>query len=203
MNLEEKSQEVKRIFDELDNEIRSFLDKSQLGCIPGCGQCCSNPTVSATILEFLPLAFDLYEKGKAELALEILEKQNSNDFCILYKSMSFDHTLGFCSNYTNRGMICRLFGSSSRKKKDGQKELITCKKIKSEKKELFEKASQEINVNMVVPSGSAAYTKLYNVDFQLTNQQFPINFAIKKALEMVLTFKFYSDNQEPEIPENF
>lgn len=203
MNLQEKSQEVRQVFEELDKEIKEFLDSSKLGCIPGCGFCCSNPKVNASVLEFLPLAFDLHEKGKADAALQLLEVQEENNFCILYKSMSTDNALGFCSDYNNRGMICRLFGSSSRKNKSGAKEIITCKKIKEEKKEHFETASKEINGDMTIPSSSGAYSQLYNIDFQLANQQFPINQAIKKAVEMVLTFKYYSENQEPEIPESF
>lgn len=100
-------------------------------------------------------------------------------------------------------MICRLFGSASRKNKEGKKEIITCKKIKEGKKDWFEKASKAVNEGMTVPSSSGAYTQLYNIDFQLTAEQMPINQAIKKAIEAVLTFKYYSENQEPEVPENF
>lgn len=203
MNLQEKSQEVRRVFDDLDIEIRAFIGASNLSCIPGCGFCCSNPKVSASVLEFLPLAFDLYEKGKAEKALELLEQKGEQDFCILYKSMSHDNALGFCSDYNNRGMICRLFGSASRKNKEGKKEIITCKKIKEGKKDWYEKASKAVNEDMTVPSSSGAYSQLYNIDFQLTAEQMPINQAIKKAIEAVLTFKYYSENQEPEVPENF
>lgn len=203
MNLQEKSQEVRKIFDELDMEIKTFISASKLSCIPGCGFCCSNPKVSASVLEFLPLAFDLYEKGKAEKALELLEKQGDNQFCILYKPVSKDNSLGFCSDYGNRGMICRLFGSASRKNKEGKKEIITCKKIKEQKKDLFEIAAKAVNEDMGIPSSSGAYSKLYNLDFQMTADQMPINEAIKKALVAVLTFKFYTENQEPEVPESF
>jgi len=203
MNLLEKSQEVRKVFDDLDIEIRAFIGASNLSCIPGCGFCCSNPKVSASVLEFLPLAFELYEKGKAEKAMELLEQKGEQDYCILYKSMSYDNGLGFCSDYNNRGMICRLFGSASRKNKEGKKEIITCKKIKEGKKDWYEKASKAVNEDMTVPSSSGAYTQLYNIDFQLTAEQMPINQAIKKAIEAVLTFKYYSENQEPEVPENF
>ncbi|EKB49373.1 YkgJ family cysteine cluster protein [Cecembia lonarensis] len=203
MNLQEKYQEVRRVFDDLDVEIKAFIEASKLSCIPGCGFCCSNPKVSASVLEFLPLAFDLYEKGKAEKALELLEEKGDGGYCILYKSMSHDNALGFCSDYNNRGMICRLFGSASRKNKEGKKEIITCKKIKEGKKGLYDEASKAVNVDMTIPSSSGAYTQLYNIDFQLTADQMPINQAIKKAIEAVLSFKYYSENQEPEIPESF
>lgn len=203
MNLQEKSLEVRKVFEELDIDIKAFLEASKLTCISGCGFCCSNPKVSASVLEFLPFAFDLYEKGKTEKALELLEGESENRYCIIYKSSSPDNSIGFCSDYNNRGLICRLFSSSSRKNKEGKKEIITCKKIKEKKKILFEKASTDINESMPVPSSSDTYSKLYNIDLQLTSEQLPINKAIKKAIEAVLTFKFYQENQEPETSENF
>jgi len=203
MNLEQKSQEVRKVFEELDQEIKSFVDASKLTCISGCGFCCSNPKVSASVLEFLPLAFDLYEKGKAEKALNLLDQTNEDDACIIYKSFSEDGHSGFCSDYQNRGIICRLFGSSARKNKDGIKEIITCKKIKTEKKDLYDTAVEAIKSEMPVPSSTDAYRKINNIDFMLTERQLPINKAIKEAIESVITYKSYTENQEPESLENF
>jgi Fe-S-cluster containining protein len=203
MNLQQKSQEVRRVFEELDAEIKLFMDTSQMGCISGCGFCCSNPKVSASILEFLPLAFDLYEKGKAEKALDILETKTEEDFCIIYKATTTDASMGFCSDYQNRGMICRLFGSSARKNKEDKKEIITCKKIKEAKKEQYEAASLAVNEEMSVPLSSDAYSRLYNIDFQLTSDQMPINQAIQKALEAVLRFKYYEGSETSETAESF
>lgn len=191
MNLEEKSKEVRRIFDALDGEIRPFLEESGLSCLPGCGFCCSNPRVSASVLEFLPLAFDLYEKGKAEKALALLETKTDSDWCIIYKATSDDGQKGFCSDYQNRGMICRIFSSSSRTNKAGEKEIITCKKIKSAKPDQFASAEKRVNADLPIPSSAGAYSQLYNLDFQLTKDQMPINLAIRKALETVLTYKYY------------
>lgn len=203
MNLREKSQEVRTLFNDLDLEIKAFLDASQLGCVAGCGKCCANPKVNASVLEFLPLAFDLYEKGKAEAALEFLENSTDQDFCMVYKSFSKDGALGFCSDYHNRGLICRLFGSSNRTNKDGKKEIITCKIIKTEKQSQFEYAASAVNDEMPIPSSSGTYRKLNNIDSGLAEQQMPINQAIKEALERVLTYTFYTENQEPEASESF
>lgn len=203
MNLEQKSQEVRKVFEELDQEIKSFVDASKLTCISGCGFCCSNPKVSASVLEFLPLAFDLYEKGKSEIALDLLDQTTEEDACIIYKSFSADGHSGFCSDYQNRGMICRLFGSSARKNKEGQKEIIICKKLKTEKKELYDNVVSAINTGMQIPSSTDAYRKINNIDFRLAEQQLPINQAIKEALESVIHYKFYTENQEPESLENF
>ncbi len=203
MNLREKSQEVRTLFTELDLEIKAFLDASQLGCIPGCGKCCANPKVSASVLEFLPLAFDLYDKGKAEEALILLEKTSEEEFCIVYKSFSLDGSSGFCSDYQNRGLICRLFGSASRINRNGKKEIITCKNIKTIKEVQYQDAAIAVNEVMAIPSNADTYRKLNNIDTRLAEDQKPINLAIKEALERVLTYMFYTENQEPESTESF
>ncbi len=203
MNLREKSLEVRKVFDELDVEVKAFSQASQLSCVSGCGACCANPMVHASVLEFLPLAFDLYEKGKADKALDLLDEVGEDANCIIYKSFSQDSKSGFCSDYANRGMICRLFGSAARRNKEGKKELIICKIIKEQKSEAFQQTTLAIKEGLPVPSSGDFYSNLSNIDFQLTMEQFPINIAIRKAIESVLTYMFYTENNEPEGIDNF
>ena len=204
MNLEEKSLEVRKVFDEFTLESQQFLEGSQLTCLSGCGFCCANPKVPATVLEFLPFALDMYQQGKAEQVLDLVESKTENDFCIIYKATSEDGEKGFCSDYKNRGLICRVFSSSSRTNKEGNKEIITCKKIKEAKKDLYEKAMVSINNGELgVPSSSGYYTRLSNIDYALTKDSMPVNQAIKKALELVLTHKFYESQSSEAGEENF
>src|SRR5690606_16689828 len=128
--------------------------QSKISCFKGCGHCCTNPKVSASVLEFLPLAFELYLSGKAEETLDILSSSAGDSYCILLKKMSIDAEAGFCTDYENRGLICRLFASSARRNKNGEKELLLCKKIKDGKKEEFDNASKAINEGMDVPVSS-------------------------------------------------
>ncbi|MCH7397771.1 YkgJ family cysteine cluster protein [Belliella sp. DSM 107340] len=203
MNLREKSLEVRKVFTDLDIEIKAFMDGSQLSCISGCGACCANPDVHASVLEFLPLAFDLYEKGKAEKAMQLLDDVGNDANCIIYKSQNEDVKKGYCSDYANRGMICRLFGSAARRNKEGKKELITCKIIKEQKSDLYQKTALEIKDGASVPSSGDAYSQLYNIDFQMTQEQFPINQAVRKALESVMNYMFYVENDNIESNDNF
>lgn len=192
MNLFEKSQAVKEVFHELEAESRQFHSEAGMGCISGCGFCCANPEVPATPLEFLPLAFDLYEKGIAEEIANQLSLQDTPGNCIVYRSQKEDVTKGFCGNYANRGLICRLFGASARKNKYGQKDLITCKILKEQKSDAFLATSSRINSDLEIPMATAYYTRLKDVDESLCNQ-YPVNQAILMALELVLRFKFYED----------
>ncbi|MCZ8134040.1 MAG: YkgJ family cysteine cluster protein, partial [Algoriphagus sp.] len=77
MNLFEKSKAVEEIFQELEQESKQFHAEAGMGCLSGCGFCCANPEVPASPLEFLPLAFDLYEKGLAdEIANQLVSQED-------------------------------------------------------------------------------------------------------------------------------
>lgn len=192
MNLFEKSEAVRKLFQELEEESKQFHAESGMGCVSGCGFCCANPDIPASPLEFLPLAFDLYEKGIAEEIANQLSLQDQLGNCIVYRSQKEDVTKGFCGNYANRGLICRLFGSSARRTKYGQKDLITCKILKEQKKEAFQLTVSRINSDMEIPMATSYYTQLSDVDEYLASQ-YPVNQAILMALELVLRYKFYED----------
>jgi Fe-S-cluster containining protein len=192
MNLFQKAEAVKEIFQELEEESRQFHAESGLGCLSGCGFCCANPEVPGTPLEFLPLAFDLYDKGLAEEIANLLSAEDQPRNCIVYRSSKDDATKGFCGDYPSRGLICRLFGASARKTKYGLKDIITCKILKTEKAAAFESASNRINGDLEIPMATAYYTRLKDVDESLTFQ-YPVNQAILMALELVLRYKFYEE----------
>ncbi|MBN7810047.1 YkgJ family cysteine cluster protein [Algoriphagus sp. H41] len=192
MNLFEKSEAVKEVFRQLESESSQFQTEGGLSCLSGCGYCCANPKIPASPLEFLPLAFDLHEKGIAEDIANQLALQDQLENCIVYRPKAEDHTKGFCGSYAGRGLICRLFGASARKTKYGQKELITCRILKKDDPEAFAAANARINADLDVPMATAFYTRLHDVDESLTTQ-YPINQAILIALELVLRFKFYEE----------
>ena len=194
MNLAEKSQAVLDLFGELDSEVKQFASEAGLGCISGCGFCCANPQVPATPQEFLPLAFDLQKKGLAESTLIALEAHTEEENCIVYRSQSEDGSKGFCGNYSKRGLICRLFGTSARRDRLGKKELIICKILKDEKAEEYKDATQRINEDMEIPIATGYYTRLKDIDESLCHQH-PINRAISLALELVLRYKFYEEGE--------
>jgi Fe-S-cluster containining protein len=196
MNLSEKAKAVEEIFLELDQESRQFHDQANMGCISGCGFCCSNPEVPASPMEFLPLAFDLYEKGVADQIADQLANQEDSGICVVYRANPSDVTKGFCGNYSKRGLICRLFGASARKNnKTGLKELITCKILKAEKAAEYQSVTERINSDMQIPLAPTFYTRIKDIDEALTNQ-YPVNQAILMALELVLRYKFYQEGEE-------
>lgn len=188
LTLEEKAAEVERVLAKLDQEIATFQDWSTLHCQWGCGKCCFKPDIEATILEFLPFALFLYQQGQAE---EWWNRLNSTteSICLILNPSS--QSQGLCSQYKHRGLICRLFGYSARTNKYGARELVTCQIIKTEQSDAFERASLEIAGEGQVPVMSQFYMQLHAIDFELTREFYPINIAIRKAVETVLQYFAY------------
>lgn len=190
MNLEEKSKEVEGLFSRLDAEITSFQQWSTLHCQWGCGKCCFKPDIEATILEFVPFALHLKREGKA---VEWLDRLASTEETICLILNPTQGGAGMCSEYPYRGLICRLFGYSARVNKHGQRELITCQIIKSEQADAYEKTAEELKHGANVPGMSDYYMQLRSIDFDLAREMFPINTAIRKAIETVLHYYAYRE----------
>lgn len=186
--LADKVQAVEQVLGKLDQEIAAFQSWSTLHCKFGCGKCCFKPDIEATILEFLPFAHHLYVTNQAESWLERLQATDDPICLILNPTQA---GAGLCSEYKHRGLICRLFGYSARTNKYGQKELVTCQIIKTEQQEAYEKAAIEIAGEGSVPVMSQFYMQLHAIDFELTREFYPINQAIRKAVETVLQYYAY------------
>ncbi len=87
-----------------------------------------------------------------------------------------------------------MFGYSARTNKYGKKELITCQIIKTEQSGEYEKTVSEIDEGLPVPVMNQFYMRLHAIDFELTQTFYPINEAIKRAIEVVLQYYAYRSN---------
>ncbi len=186
--MEEKVLVVEQVFKNLDGAILKLQNSSTLHCKAACGKCCFKADIEATILEFLPFAYYLYQQGKAEAWYEKVKASDSSICLILNPTQS---GAGLCSEYTYRGLICRLFGYSARTNKYGKHELVTCKIIKTEQSGAYEQAEAIIEGGGPVPVMSDYYMQLSGIDMELTKDFYPINQAIQKALETVLHYYEY------------
>ena len=188
-NLEEKVKQVEAVFVRLDQGISAFQAATTLHCKWGCGKCCFKPDIEATALEFLPFAYHLYQHGLAEAWHERLQHEPGSICLILDAQQS---GAGLCSQYTHRGLICRLFGYSARTNKYSQKELVTCQIIKTEQSVAYETAARKIETGeLAVPVMNEFYMQLRSVDPDLGQEFYPINRAIRKAIEQVLHYFAY------------
>jgi Fe-S-cluster containining protein len=188
MTLEEKVNEVETVFLKLDEEISAFQSSTGIHCKFGCGKCCFKPDIEATPLEFLSFAYHLYKEGRAE---EWWDKLRSSEEQICHILNPTQSGAGLCTEYKHRGLICRLFGYSARTNKYEKKELVTCQIIKTDEPEEYKKGVDLIEKGGDVPVMSQFYMQLHAIDQDMTTEFYPINVAIRKAIESVLHYYAY------------
>lgn len=196
MSIERKVQLVEQLFYHLEQESSQFQKESGLGCVAGCGRCCSYPDIEASPLEFLPWAFHLFLNGEAEETLEKLNNTSAST-CFIYKPLGLLDQ-GRCSDYKYRGLICRLFGYAANKDKYGQLRLATCTIIKEGQTEKYKSASEAVQKGLYIPIFTDYYMQLNQIDFRLGNIILPINKALAMALEEVLQYYAYRDFPVPQ-----
>jgi len=190
LSLSEKVQAIEEAFILLDQDISKFREWSRLTCKAGCGKCCTKADIEATALEFLPFAHYLYESDQAFEWLERF-RENSGSICLLYNPT---HTGGgMCSQYQHRGLICRLFGFSGRTNKYSKPELVTCQTIKTEQEASYSRAVAGIDAGEFVPVMNQYYMRLHAIDPDLARDFYPVNEAIRRAIETVLHYYAYRD----------
>lgn len=198
MSIESKVQEIEVLFSRLEEELKMFTATTHLFCNAGCGKCCTNPTMEASPLEFLPWAFHLFKIGEVENILEKL-RNHSNPICYNYNPISdLDLHKGSCNTYKYRGLVCRLFGYGATKDKFAQLRLATCSIIKEQQTENYNKTNEAINNGLSVPIFTDYYMNLSQIDFRLGNVYVHINKALQLAIEEVLQYYAYRDFPEVE-----
>jgi Fe-S-cluster containining protein len=190
MEMREKVAAVQTVLTELDSAIARFQTWSTLQCKHGCGKCCFKPDIEATALEFLPFAQYLYDQGQA-LAWHEKLSDTRESLCVILNPTQAG--AGLCSEYPYRGLICRLFGYSARVNKYGGRELVTCQIIKTEQEGPYTEAARQIEGGAEVPVMNQYYMRLHAVDADLAREFYPINQAIKRALETVLQYYAYRE----------
>ncbi len=191
MSIVRKVKAIEQLFSRLDKEIGEFQRNSGLHCLSGCGKCCNKADIEASPLEFLPLAFHWFLTHEAESKLDLLQ-QNNSPICHVFSPLAADNvTQGSCSQYSYRGLICRLFGYGAGRDKLGELRLVTCKLIKENQAANYTLAMEQLKKGEPVPIFSDYYQNLMQIDFHLGNQILPINEAIIEALEFVLSYYAY------------
>lgn len=196
MSIVKKVKQVERLFNKLQTEVAQFQNTTQLSCKATCGACCNTPKVSASPLEFLPLAYYLYQNKLGDTFLSVLES-HTDATCLLYNATEHDTNKGFCGHYVHRGLICRLFGYAAVYNKYNQKELSTCNTIKTEQLDKYLAANAAIKQKLKVPTYKLYYGKLAEIDPDLGSRILPINQALSEAVEYVERYFFYNAPKKP------
>lgn len=188
MNIRELAFNLQKVYEDMSRTFSQFQVKSGLSCPSGCGQCCTTPEIEATVLEMIPLALKFLDEGQALTWLKILEK-NTQQMCLLFEA-SDDSGSGKCLTYHHRPALCRMFGAAGAYDKHHIVKLSLCKPLKEK-----HSAYNDFVKNENIPVMSEWYTKVMSLDPNLAMTKFPINQALKQALDKIL---FYAQYYEQE-----
>ncbi|MFD0761042.1 YkgJ family cysteine cluster protein [Lutibacter aestuarii] len=191
MSIERKVRLIEQMFGCLEQEITTFKKQFDMQCVSGCGKCCTKLDVEASPLEFLPWAFYLFLNDKAEEVLRELNHK-STTICHIYQPLSLtDSSSGSCGEYRYRGLICRLFGYAAVKDKYGQLRLATCKILKESQPQNYQQVIDALKNKASIPVFTDYYMQLSQIDFTLGATILPINKALIRAIEEVLSYYAY------------
>ena len=123
-SLLEEFNKIDAIYQDLEVKQQIFCDTFNVHCKKGCGTCCEHfiPDVSGAEARFLALG--LIINGIDDMARKRIEEWNSDSsYCPLYDFHNDYH----CTVYKYRPLICRLFGATASKNKEGRPCFRHCK----------------------------------------------------------------------------
>jgi Fe-S-cluster containining protein len=188
---------VEDVYRQIDTHISVITSKTGMKCVNLCNACCRRVDIEASTIECFPLAAWLYEAGMVDEFLIRLDKSDENGYCVLFSPEAWKKGEWGCLNYEKRGLICRLFGFGYRLNRHGCPELVTCKVMKEFCPEAVAEASRKgIESPGEIPLFRDYSMQLFGIDPDLSIQQFPINKAIRKAIERL--YFHYASCDEPE-----
>ena len=191
MNIREFSQDLQKIYDQMWDAFSQYQAASGLNCLVGCGKCCNNPEVEASVLEMFPLALRILDENKLEEWLDKLDN-SSQDHCLMYEPHTPDGSKGQCGVYKERPSLCRMFGVAGFYNKHQEVTLSVCKLIREKYPDLTK--IRESEVSDKTPMLITWSYRLAQIDPGLIQDRMPINQALKKALERIALYAQYQEH---------
>lgn len=188
MNIREFSQDLQNIYDEMWKTFSQYQSSSGLLCLEGCGKCCNNPEVEASVLEMFPLALRILDENKLEEWLGKLEN-STQSHCLMYEPHTPDGSKGQCGVYKERPSLCRMFGVSGFYNKHQEVTLSVCKLIREKYPDLTKQRESEVSSK--TPMMVTGSYLLANLNPELIQDRMPINLALKRALERIALYAQY------------
>ena len=187
MSVLDLGKKVRSTYRALDRQIRNFQLRSGLRCRHHCGACCESSRIEATILECLPLAYEIFHRGREDVISLSIEKNLGEDNyrCVLYLPDSENPGFGRCSWYPFRPLICRLFGYAVRKNKYGKLELSTCRVMEDHPSENHGPILSDDLEHLKPPVYQSSFLRIACLDPATGFHLLPVNQALKEALEYV------------------
>lgn len=185
MDIREFCENLLKLYEEMSLEFSQAQTRNNLHCPSDCGRCCQNPSIEASVLEMLPMALYLHDNNLTDQYLELIDQSmQTNQFCIGIKNNR-------CHLYQTRPSICRMFGVSAHLDKTRKAQASICKTLKEIQPEEARKViAAPLEHNLPVMTHWAS--KLLTLDPGLENPKMHINLALRKAIEKVDMYLYYT-----------
>lgn len=193
MNIKEFSHNLLKLYQEMSESFSAYQNSTGWSCPPGCGQCCINPDVEASIFEMLPMAFKIYEEGKLEEWITKLENSEWSHCPVFEPGKSSGQ--GRCGKYEERPSVCRMFGVAGYKNKQNEITLSICKKLRADYH--IEKIPTDLDVNETPIIAQWTY-RLSGLAPELTQNRLPIREALLQALNKIFIYAYYQELSSEE-----
>ncbi len=176
--------QVSNLFSEIDRQTQAFQSATGLYCPSGCGHCCDNAHIEVTVLDCLPLAIALFNEGTGDVWLTKFTEPTRNS-CLFYQADPLKAGNGRCLQYEGRPLLCRTFGFGTVRNKEGNPELAVCAIHRATQPETIQRSQQSIESGLPAPNFADLAMQLEAIDPAIGRQRYPINQAMKQALERV------------------
>lgn len=187
--IDTKIGKVLEVYDEMGKHFSHYQKLLGLSCPVECGRCCLSNDVSASLLEVFPLAKDLILNNLVDSIWDSLEQKS----CAFYQQTSLDGKKGYCTRYETRPMICRYFAVFSQKDKLGALRMSICRTLKENYSEQAKVVSESPHPGLLLTTWD---NRLNDIDPYYHSKIYPINMAIKKAIEYLYLYYQVPANSE-------
>lgn len=177
---------IASVYRELDAGTAAFQAASGLSCPPGCGACCTAPTVEAGVLEMLPAARELLRRGEAEAWRSKAASAGGEERCVFYEPEAGDALRGRCGIYSWRPVVCRLFGFAGSRNKHGAVELVVCPTLREASPQGIARARDAVAAGVPIPVFADARLRVSGIEPGAGADRLAINDALARALDSVL-----------------
>jgi len=175
---------ISEIYREMDVLGLRFQNATGLRCLPGCGACCDTEEVEATVVEVIPLCWQILMNRAEEKYLSAIAEmeEHGTERCVIYDRALIPEQPGCCTLYDYRPLVCRLFGFAARRDKKGGLEFVACRWLNDATPEAVKRAQIGIASGLVIAVYQDAFMRVASVNPALGFRRLPINRAIKEAL---------------------
>ncbi|MDX6767531.1 MAG: YkgJ family cysteine cluster protein [Candidatus Methylacidiphilales bacterium] len=186
--------DLRALFSQTDQATEAFARASGITCPPGCGACCHSPEVEASELEMLPMADHLVRTGKAEATLRQLHEHPDATTCVFFEPVAGSDTAGRCGQYAQRPLLCRLFGFAGRRDQNGTPQFTACRIHQQTCPTAVSESTLRVaRGELRPPLYTEATDALWALHPEIGFDRFPINQALRRALERLLTRMSYEN----------